>query len=437
MLHLQAADAAPSATHQTSSTPAPSASTTSASAASQAEAARLKQAAVAAAARVAEAFPKDALSHALLGSACYNTGRADEAIVHLKKCLELNPDLADAYEVLARIAYDKGDPEKAAAYCQEALKRGAPTPEILNRLGRAQMDLGQSEASIATFERAVRLPESVSESSYLLGQALLQSGNPAGAKSSLQKAIGLQPDHTQAYFGLYTACTRLEQADDAQRYRTKFEELEAADRRTLSDRSAKEETLTGLPMVRKTVARTLFGAGQVYRASEKMELATDLFRQASTLDVDSPIYRAALEGAYVRRKAFAEGLQTFQQLAAEQPENPFNPLFIGRLHVRLQQFAPAVRAYQKVQELAPQWAEGYRALSDLYLRANRHPEEARALASKAVGIEPSAPHYFLLATACLKNGDRAAAAAAARKAVDLDPQEPRYQQLLQQLPAAP
>ncbi|MCZ7638385.1 MAG: tetratricopeptide repeat protein [Verrucomicrobia bacterium] len=75
----------------------------------EAEAAALKREAVAVATQVAEAYPEDALAYALLGSAAYNTGRAEEAARYLKRCLELNPNQVDAYGVLARVAYDRGD----------------------------------------------------------------------------------------------------------------------------------------------------------------------------------------------------------------------------------------------------------------------------------------------------------------------------------------
>src|SRR5207247_9102114 len=166
----------------------------------------------------------------------------------------------EAYEILARVAYAKGNLEETARLCQEALKRGPATPDVLNRLGRALLDLGQTEEAVHTLQQAVRLPRPTSESYYLLGQAYLQSGNHAQAKESFRRAIALLPDHTQAFFGLYTACMRLGQTEEADRYQEKFLKLEAIDRRTLTDRSAQEDTLTGLPLVRKTVARTFFGS---------------------------------------------------------------------------------------------------------------------------------------------------------------------------------
>jgi tetratricopeptide (TPR) repeat protein len=403
----------------------------------QGEAAALKSEAVAVARELATAYPADALAYALLGSAYHNTGHSEEATKQLEKCLEINPNQADAYEILGRMAYDKGQLEEAVRLCQQAIQHGPPNPELLNQLGRALMDMGRTEEAIRALQQAVGLPQPVSQSSYLLGQAQLQAGNYAQAKASFQRAVALLPDHTQAYFGLYTVCLRLSQTDEAERYRARFQKLEAIDRQSLTDRSAEQETLSGLPMVRATVARTFFGAGQIYSVHQDGPKAAELFRKAASLDGDNAMYRAALEGYYVQNNALAEGVTVFTQLASAQPDNRLNYLFLGRLHARLGQFEATESAYQKAQKLAPEWAEGYRALAELYLRHNRKVDEARGLARRAVELDPTGAHYYLLAIACAKSGDRPAALEAARQAVAQNPGEKNYRDLLQQINGGP
>lgn len=417
--------------------PDPTPSPNSAPLRPEVEAATLKQEAVTVAGQVAEAYPNDALVYALLGSAYYNTGKTDEATKHLKKCLEMSPGQAEVYEILSRVAYDKGQPEESARLCKEALKRGPATPEVANRLGRALLDLGKTEEAVRTLQQAVRLPRPISESSYLLGQAHMQSGDFAKAKESFQQTIGLLPDHTQAFFGLYTACQRLGQTEEAGRYREQFLKLEAIDRKDLTDRRAQEDTLTGLPMVRETVARTLFGAAQIYRVHKETGKAGELFLRSATLDANNPGYRSALWAFYVQGNNLSEGVRVFEQLASEQPANSLNYMFLGRLHSRLEHFEAAELSFNKVQTLTPQWAEGYRALADLYLRTNRKADQARVLAEKVIALEPSAPHFYMLAVARLRNNDRTGALDAVKKALTLKPEEKNYQQLLQELQQTP
>jgi tetratricopeptide (TPR) repeat protein len=403
----------------------------------QAEAAVLKKEAIAIATQVADAYPDDALTSALLGSAYYNTGQSGEATKHLQRCIALKPGQVDAYEVLARVAYEKGEPEESARLCQEALKHGPAGPEVWNQLGRALMDQGKTDEAIRSLQQATRLPQAPSESHYLLGQAYLQAGDPAQAKASFLKAVSFAPDHTQAVFGLFTASQRLGQSEDVARYRDAFQRLEARDRRALSDRSAQDETRTGLPLVRKTVAHTLFGAAQIHWAHQHPERAADLFYRAAALDPDQATYRAALESFYVQRKALADGARIFERLTTEQPSNHLNFLYLGRLHARLQNVDAAERDFAKVQALAPGWPEGYRAQAELYLRASRKLPDALRLARKAVDLAPAATHYHLLAAICAENNDRPAAIDAMKQAVALEPNRPLYREFLQKLQEAP
>ena len=72
--------------------------------ATQVEAEELKREAIRVANELIEAYPKDAVTFALLGAAHHNSGNSDEAEKWLTKCLALDPDRADAYGILALIA---------------------------------------------------------------------------------------------------------------------------------------------------------------------------------------------------------------------------------------------------------------------------------------------------------------------------------------------
>lgn len=399
----------------------------------QSEAGRLKEEAVATARAVAQDYPDEALTAALLGSANYNIGRSAEATQHLRRCVELDPTQAEAYEILARIAYDRGDMDEAVSLGRESLRRAPGNPEGLNRLGQALMDLGRLPEAVETLQQATRVTEPLAQSFYLLGQAHLLSGQFAEAKASFLRAVTQQADHTQACFGLFTVCQRLDQPAEAAKFRQEFERHEAADRATLTDRSARGDTLSGLPAVRQTVARTLFGAGQLHLAHQQPAKAALLFQRAARLDPEPTAYRAALEASFLQRQALAEGVTVFESLAAEQPTNHLNFMYLGRLQSRQQNFAAAEQAFLQVQTLAPTWPEGYRALVELSVRSNQKLPEARRHAERLVELAPTASNFQWLALTCAKVGDRPAALAAVQHAIDREPREPRYQKLRQQL----
>lgn len=403
----------------------------------QTETARLKQEGLEAAREVSQAYPQEPLALALLGSAHYNVGQSREAIQELKRCLEMKAEQVEPNEILARIAYEKGELEESVRFARAALKHGPATAELLNRLGRAELDLGRPQEAAQTLQQATGLPRPGSESHYLLGQAYLQSGDYLRAQQSFRQAIELMADHTQAYFGLFTATLRLGQVEQAEKYREQFKKLEVSDRRALADRADSGEGSSGLPLVRRTVARTLYGAAQLHRAGRATERAMALLRRAALLDPDNPTYRGALEALFLQPSSFPQGLKAFQAMVEQQPESPWNHLFLGRFQARLEDFESAEKSYLKVQELAPERAEGFRVLADLYYRQGRKLAEAETLARRAVELDPSGTQYHLLALICLKKQDRAGALQAVRQAVARSPGEQKYQQLLKSLEAAP
>jgi cytochrome c-type biogenesis protein CcmH/NrfG len=59
--------------------------------------------------------------------------------------------------------------------------------------------------------------------------------------------------------------------------------------------------------------------------------------------------------------------------------------------------------------------------------------EAVTLAESAVQLAPLAQNYELLCQAHAKDGDIASASAALQKAIELDPGNPEYEKMLQQL----
>lgn len=395
----------------------------------QLESAALKSEALAVAKQFIQKYPDDPLSYALLGSAYYNIGQADNAAVHLKRSLELSPNQADIYEIQARIAYEKGDPEESIRLYHETLRRGPADPDILNRLGKAQLDLGQTAQAQSTFRQAVQLPDAPSQSHFLLGQSLLQAGDYSSARLSFLQATQQTPDHTQAFFGLFTASMRLGQTNEGRQYQKEFIRLESIDRQSLTDRSSQKDTLTGLPFVRETVARTLAGAAQLYRSHAQLDEATRLLLKAALLDGSTPSYRAALESIYLQRQQTNEGLSTFLSLLQSNPANYLNHLFLGRFQVKAVQLAAAEISFKKVQQLAPNLPEGYRALGELYLKSPTQFPNSIAQFQNLVALHPTGPHFYLLALACAKNSDKQNALDAINAALQKNPTEARYQKL--------
>ncbi|MDG1891621.1 MAG: tetratricopeptide repeat protein, partial [Verrucomicrobiota bacterium] len=406
---FEAATAAPDELKTENNPPIPERASSTNQASSKNASSILKERALAEAEHLSKAYPSDPMTHALLGSAYYNIGRPDEASKHLKRSLELRPNMPEILSMLAKIAYERGDPRETVRLCEQITKGGRVSGECLNRLGRAQMDLGDTDKAIQTLKQSNQLTGASPESSYLLGQAYLQSRKMALAKQHFLRTVELVRDHTQAFFGLFTASQRLGQSEDAERYRLQFQRLEAMDRDQLVLENHSDENLSGLEDVRKTTAKTLFGAAQIHQANGSFPQASKLFFAAASYDSDSIAFRTSLESLHVRSGDVTAGVDVFQRLQSEDPSNPLNHLFLGRLQTRLKKADQAAKHYKEVQRLAPGWAEGYRALAELYLITRRDTESTIALIRRAVSLEANGANYYLLAIALQRKGNIAEA----------------------------
>ena len=125
----------------------------------------------------------------------------------------------------------------------------------------------------------------------------------------------------------------------------------------------------------------------------------------------------------------ADALRQYQELVRVEPRELDHYERIGFLHARLGNLSAAESALEKMLEISPESARGYRALAKLYLNTNQQPARARELAVTAVKLDPVADSYFVLGWASAKNGSRSMALASLKRAMRLEPDNETYRRL--------
>lgn len=103
--------------------------------------------------KMAHDDPKNELGHFSLGRALLDAGQREEAIVSLRRCLELNPNISKAYQLIGQALIDLKKPQEAIAALTEGAKRADERREMLPRNDMAKMlkDLG---AAVPEFKQA-------------------------------------------------------------------------------------------------------------------------------------------------------------------------------------------------------------------------------------------------------------------------------------------
>src|SRR5438876_11715373 len=77
--------------------------------------------------------PTNEVAHFSLGREYLATGRNEEALTSLTRCLELNPNIAKAYQLSAQALVALGRKDEAVAKLTEGVKRADERGEMMPR----------------------------------------------------------------------------------------------------------------------------------------------------------------------------------------------------------------------------------------------------------------------------------------------------------------
>jgi tetratricopeptide (TPR) repeat protein len=151
-----------------------------------------------------------------LGRLLAAAGRRDEALVELRRALELDPTWPEPQYELGLLL-----PGAEGRVLLSRAVLGRPNWAIAqSALGDAELAGGDLAAARRAFEAAIRLDAALAPAHLGLGLALLRGGDLPGAERSLARARELVPNSTRASVGLaeiYAATERFEEAFEAYR----------------------------------------------------------------------------------------------------------------------------------------------------------------------------------------------------------------------------
>ncbi|MBN1588100.1 MAG: tetratricopeptide repeat protein, partial [Pirellulales bacterium] len=159
--------------------------------------------------------PDNARAHDNLGVALRNLGRLDEAIVHFRRCLELDPDNAVVCNSLGVALMRRGETEAAIVHLQRSVELDPKNAEVHSNLGVGFAGRGEIDAAIGEFRRALELNPDYSAASRNLGTLLLRRGEPDAAIDCLRRALKHQPNDAELHNDLGAALAARGQIDEA------------------------------------------------------------------------------------------------------------------------------------------------------------------------------------------------------------------------------
>jgi tetratricopeptide (TPR) repeat protein len=127
-------------------------------------------------------FPDTPFLHYAYGSALESISQHDEAEAQLREELKITPDSALSYMRLAAISLKMGRPDEAMPNAERAVKLDPQAPGAHELLGRAMLETGQIEPAVKELEIASRLAPNYPEVHFNLARAYAKAHKPADAE---------------------------------------------------------------------------------------------------------------------------------------------------------------------------------------------------------------------------------------------------------------
>jgi len=149
--------------------------------------------------------PKEALVHLRQGTALVSQQRWDEAIVHLRKAIELDPKSTSAHLNLGLALSNKGQFDESIASYRRVLELEPTNSAAHNNLGVVHARKGDSDEAIACYRKAVEFNPKNAIAHNNLGHLLSRKGQWDEASACYRKVLELSPKHPTAQAALAEA----------------------------------------------------------------------------------------------------------------------------------------------------------------------------------------------------------------------------------------
>ncbi len=162
------------------------------------------------------------LGHNNLGDALSQKGEVDEAIVHYRKALEINPHDAQLQSNLGMAFFKKGRFDEAMARYDAALEIDPGNAPIQDNLGNALLQKGKVDEAMGRYQLALQIDPNFAMARYNLGNILVRKGRVDEAIVEYQKAVELDPRYADAHYNLGVVLLQKGEADEAA---TQFQDI--------------------------------------------------------------------------------------------------------------------------------------------------------------------------------------------------------------------
>jgi tetratricopeptide (TPR) repeat protein len=235
--------------------------------------------------------PECWMAHTNLGLVLLEKGQVDEAIVHYRAALQMEPDWDAEYD-LGTALLSKGEVDEAIVHCEKAVTMQPNDPDAQVSLGSALLEKKRIDEAIMHYQKALAIRPDYVLARCGLGRALLEKGDLDTAIQQFRAALLIQPEHADCHTVLAVALDEKGQTAEAIQHYEKALEI--------SPRSV--AALTNLAWLLATCSN-----GSLRDGSKAVEVA----RQANQLSGGTnALVLHTLAAAYAEAGQFEKAIET-------------------------------------------------------------------------------------------------------------------------------
>lgn len=317
--------------------------------------------------RVIELETRFARAHRALGKLLLDRGETEEAKRELARAIELEPKIADTRIYYASALLKTSESAKAADHLRAAIDQGEATALAYALLGVATERMGKIDEALAHYSRAIELEPANATAHEGRARHLESKNELAKAVEEYSIAYQSQPSRELA-LKLCDLHARAGQPQAAiQLYRRLILEspedlgLRIALARLMAENGQVEEAVNDINRLlsaQPTNARLLtFVADLAYE--NKPELAVDYYRKAVAADPANTRTRVQLGAALVRSMQYEAALPVLSDVIAREQDNYPAHANLATALFKLQRYPEAAREFIWIVGKRPEIAVSY------------------------------------------------------------------------------
>ncbi|MGC2658054.1 MAG: tetratricopeptide repeat protein [Bryobacteraceae bacterium] len=180
--------------------------------------------------KLAIVAPASARMQQVIAEHLVNAGDLKNAIVHYKKCLEINPHMPGVRYELAEATLQSAPSDQAAqseakGELEEAIKTEGDSSRIECQLAAIALRESDTERAFSHYQRAFTLNPREVDAQIGMGRMLMSQGHPREALKYLRMAVESDPLNGDAHYRLASVYRSLQMPEEAKKETRLFQEI--------------------------------------------------------------------------------------------------------------------------------------------------------------------------------------------------------------------